>query len=1029
MSTLDNPYELIVTSSTDCSTLQLMDIEIRDQLPPALGSYDASLMTGRIFRNRLPDQPSRFEAVEHCTVLAYCLTEQGHNVLVRIAGFRPQLIYEIGDRIEATFRSRVAQACRVSTARLQTEVFFAKQLYGWEPDASDPTRARTKRYLRVRFPTLQAYRAAARAVVDHVDPYESKVDVSMQFFDRTGIAPCTWFVADLSPVSSRISHCQREWTCAMHTMRPVEREDVAPILVASVDIECYSSTGGFPDADNDEDIISVISTTFWRTNQALEDMTAVIQCVGACDPVQGAYVESYTTERDMLDGWRDLIAVRSMPNVIIGYNIFGFDYKYMADRATRLHCDRFWYSGALIAECGKLDSRELSSNALGQNVMNLLAMPGRTHIDVFHYVKSQYKLQMYSLNSVAEHFLGMNKIDMPYDELFKLVKSDAAGMARVAEYCAEDCRLPTRLLKRLEVMAAMIEMSRVTLTTLTMLVTRGQQIKVFNQIVWHAHRLGYVLNNAPPVRDDEEDGYEGATVIEPTPGFYKDAIATLDFASLYPSIMLAHNLCFSTYVIKPEYMGVADVEYETHRDSHTFVLSTKGVLPAILRHILAARKRAKKDMAKAETSEAKALFNARQLALKVSANSVYGFCGATKRGMYPCLAIADSVTFCGRQMIEKTRTLAEEFIPGARVIYGDSVAEYTPLLARRGDGNLFVATPPSLAAGEWYPTLDGKECATVHDVETWTERGWSAVHFVLRHAIDKPLYRVRTGSGVVDVTADHSLVRSDGTPCTPAECVPRATSLLHAWPEAGAASAEARRGDALLQTDEDLAECMGGIVRLSKGSMPEGLLNADAAAQRAFLDAFFSANARGSETTRAGQWWHARDLAVNVTGERNALILFAILRNLGFVASLSCPRDASRLHTYCLRFRRERGGASTAKAHVVREVRPVPYSGAYVYDLVTENHHFHAGVGELIVHNTDSVMVRMPEGMSNEEAFAIGDKAADHISEQFEEDVTLEMEKVRPSPPFCCPRARGREPHSSRARAPAPACRCIAPTS
>ena len=106
-------------------------------------------------------------------------------------------------------------------------------------------------------------------------------------------------------------------------------------------------------------------------------------------------------------------------------------------------------------------------------------------------------------------------------------------------------------------------------------------------------------------------------------------------------------------------------------------MSTPGVLPSILRSLLNARKQAKKDMANATTEESKALYNARQLAIKVSCNSVYGFTGAVKRGMYADLAIADSVTCRGRDMIHKTKKLAEEYFPDVlgvqcKVIYGDT---------------------------------------------------------------------------------------------------------------------------------------------------------------------------------------------------------------------------------------------------------------------------------------------------------------------------------------------------------------------
>jgi DNA polymerase delta subunit 1 len=89
-------------------------------------------------------------------------------------------------------------------------------------------------------------------------------------------------------------------------------------------------------------------------------------------------------------------------------------------------------------------------------------------------------------------------------------------------------------------------MARVTGVPLSFLFSRGQQIKVASQLYRKAKTMDLVI----PVRRVEVTGekFEGAIVIDPKRGYYKDPIATLDFASLYPSIMMAHNLCYTTLV-------------------------------------------------------------------------------------------------------------------------------------------------------------------------------------------------------------------------------------------------------------------------------------------------------------------------------------------------------------------------------------------------------------------------------------------------------------------------------------------------
>lgn len=185
-----------------------------------------------------------------------------------------------------------------------------------------------------------------------------------------------------------------------------------------------------------------------------------------------------------------------------------------------------------------------------------------------------------------------------------------------------------------------------------------------------------------PTQTGNGDGvaYEGATVLDAKVGFYEQPIATLDFASLYPSIMMAHNLCYCTLVSKQAAGQFAPDEVTRTPSGDTFVKPglQRGILPEILDELLSARKRAKADLKKATDPFARAVLDGRQLALKVSANSVYGFTGAVV-GKLPCLEISASVTAFGRQMIEQTRTKVQEiytvangYAADAEVVYGDT---------------------------------------------------------------------------------------------------------------------------------------------------------------------------------------------------------------------------------------------------------------------------------------------------------------------------------------------------------------------
>lgn len=238
-----------------------------------------------------------------------------------------------------------------------------------------------------------------------------------------------------------------------------------------------------------------------------------------------------------------------------------------------------------------------------------------------------------------------------------------------------------RLADKLMCLINYTEMARVTGVPFNYLLSRGQQVKFISQLFRKALEEKLVIPNLS--NEPSGDQYEGATVIEPNRGYYDVPIATLDFASLYPSIIQAHNLCYTTLLTKDmvDRMGLKkDEDYIVTPNGDLFCTAKvrKGLLTQVLEELLGARKRARKELAVEKDPFKKAVLNGRQLALKVSANSVYGITGATV-GKLPCLAIASSTTSYGRQMIERTKEEVEAryriengYSHDAKVVYGDT---------------------------------------------------------------------------------------------------------------------------------------------------------------------------------------------------------------------------------------------------------------------------------------------------------------------------------------------------------------------
>jgi DNA polymerase delta subunit 1 len=499
--------------------------------------------------------------------------------------------------------------------------------------------------------------------------YEANIDPVLRFMHITNIHSTGWIEVSDQCEPDFDASCDINLFCpSWKTLKPVARDDVAPLRISSFDIECYSSTGDFPTPDKPGDVCFQIGITTRVFGQ--EGLIRKCLCLKETD---GPDCESFATERDMLERFSAYLKEID-PDILTGWNIFGFDLEYLQMRSILVGCsDESMVWGRLKDDPVKLVTKNLSSNALGNNMLKMVPMKGRYVFDLFQDVKREHKLESYSLNNVSKHFLGDQKIDMPVKEIFRRF-SDGSALERgeVAEYCLKDTELPHQLMHKLCTVQNLTEMAKACWVPLAFLSERGQQIKVFSQMARKARELGFLI---PTMRVDPQaltdDKYEGATVLEAQTGAYYTPITALDFASLYPSIMCAHNLCYSTLVMNPLYDNLPGVVYDQFGPFRFAQAPAPSLLPAILTELKAFRKKAKKDMAAAEKTPMEAVYNGKQLAYKISMNSVYGFTGAQK-GMLPLVAIASTVTMRGRQMIEETKNYVEAHFPGAMVRYGDT---------------------------------------------------------------------------------------------------------------------------------------------------------------------------------------------------------------------------------------------------------------------------------------------------------------------------------------------------------------------
>lgn len=476
---------------------------------------------------------------------------------------------------------------------------------------------------------------------------------------------------------------------------------------------------------------------------------------------------------------------------------------------------------------------------------------------------------------------------------------------------------------------------------------------------------------------------------------------------------------------------------------------TIGVLPLTLDILLKKRKETRKIMESVEDDAQKAVLNGLQLAYKVVANSVYGQCGANTSPIRK-KEVAACTTALGRARIYDAKKVVEtEF--GATVIYGDSVTSYTPILIRHLGIVRIMSIEELGNMGLWMPCEDGeKEYSHIENVESWTDNGWTPLQRVIRHklASHKKIIRVLTHTGLVDVTDDHSLLRCDKTEVSP-KYVKIGDELLHNefpnvesnfdstiekamiagffFGDGSCGTYECPSGKKtswalnnanidLLQKYVDLCDIAypefkwgvnptlessgvfklvprgggyGSIVKFvecyrvmmyagKRKNIPDWVINGTHEVRQAFWDGLYDAD---GDKDMNGY------IRIDQKHQTTCAQIALLGHLLGYKVSVNTRSDKPDICR--LTFTK---GYQRVNPIAVKKLYEIQYAG-YVYDLTTDNHHFQAGVGKMIVHNTDSIFVQFPT-KDLAESIELGKRAAEKITSLCRKPYKIEYEKT-----------------------------------
>lgn len=562
--------------------------------------------------------------------------------------------------------------------------------------------------------------------------HEQAASPVLQLFAMQKVTPSGWINAQqtrrkslLEEFGDQFSNADIEIIASYSDISPAKSVDgIINPLILSYDIECVShdATGNtFPNPKLPNDYIICISATvaYLEENEDVWRVYSLVNegCNKKCpDLDDGAELRRFKNEKELLLGWSDFIKEIN-PDVIIGYNSLSFDDKYIFKRTSQLKCwPKFSDLGRIDGVRAKIDKRKWSSSAYGEQKFKFMDIPGRLHIDMYPAIFKEFtNLPSYTLNYVSEHFLGDHKIDLDPDEMIrKWHRGHPEDIHEIVTYCNKDTFLPLKLMQKLNTFIGLSEMANVVKVQPFDLITRGQQICVFSQVYCLAYEMGVICTSkwSDYKPTDAAKQFVGATVQNPKTGYW-DKVPTFDFKSLYPTTIIAYNICFSTFITadeNPEPGTYHHLKWDEHSGcehdtairkskvkkiicgSHDYRFYKaevkKGMLPIILQGTLDARdktraeqavlkKRLKDNYDNLSVVERKRLelmitvLEQRQLKYKTAGNSMYGGLGSDY-SYTPFYEAAASTTAMGRKSIQDAIDYAMDYRKDTVLVYGDT---------------------------------------------------------------------------------------------------------------------------------------------------------------------------------------------------------------------------------------------------------------------------------------------------------------------------------------------------------------------
>ncbi|CAG7918287.1 unnamed protein product [Penicillium olsonii] len=417
--------------------------------------------------------------------------------------------------------------------------------------------------------------------------------------------------------------------------------------------------------------------------------------------------EHEPTELDLINRVVDLVRYHD-PDVITGYEVHNASWGYMIERAKRK------YDFDICEELSRTKSQSngrfgKEADRWGFDHSSSVRITGRHMFNIWRAMKGELNLLQYTMENVVFHVLHRR---IPHYSPQVLTQWYQSGkprdMLKVVDYFSSRVQMNLEILEANELTPRTSEQARLLGIDFASVISRGSQFKVESLMFRIAKPENFMLVSPSRKQVGQQNALECLPlVMEPQSDFYTSPLLVLDFQSLYPSVMIAYNYCYSTFLGRAMHwrgrdkMGFMDykrqprllellkgkVNMAPNGMMYAKQEARQSLLAKMLTEILETRVMVKNGMKVDKDDKVlQRLLNNRQLALKLIANVTYGYASASFSGRMPCSEIADSIVQTGRETLEKAIAFIHSVERwGAEVVYGDTDSLFVYLKGRTRD--------------------------------------------------------------------------------------------------------------------------------------------------------------------------------------------------------------------------------------------------------------------------------------------------------------------------------------------------------